>query len=95
MGSRLTLTLIARIPAAGVATFRAYEDGVLPLLERHGGALERRLRTDDGRVEIHVVSFPDAAGFAAYRADPERAALGALLTESGADLEVLTVTDVV
>jgi hypothetical protein len=54
----------------------------------------RRLRTEDGLVEVHVVSFPDSASFKAYRADPDRAAFAPLLAESGAQLELLTVTDV-
>jgi len=91
---RLTLALIARIPAAGVATFHAYEEAVLPLLVRHGGVLERRLSTGDRLVEIHVVSFPDAAAFEAYRADPDRAACAPLLVESGAQLELHEVFDV-
>ena len=91
---RLTLTLIARIPAAGVEAFRGYEAGVIPLMPRNGGVLERRLRSGDGLIEVHVVSFPDAAAFEAYRADPDRAAFAPLLAESGAELELLTVTDV-
>ena len=94
MSSRLTLTLIARIPGDGVKAFLAYEAGVIPLMPRYGGALERRLRTGDGLVEVHVVSFPDAAAFEAYRADPNRAAFAPLLAESGAELELLTVIDV-
>lgn len=91
---RLILTLLARIPETGIEAFRAYEDGVIPLMGRYGGVLERRLRTGDGLVEIHVVSFPDAAAFEAYRADPERASFAPLLAESGAELELLTVADV-
>lgn len=91
--ARLTLALIARVPTAGLSAFLAYEDAVLPILGRHGGLLERRLRTAAGRTEIHVVSFPDATAFEAYRADPERASLAPLLAESGAELELLTVTD--
>ena len=94
MTDRLTLALVARIPAAGVAEFSAYEDAVLALLGRHGGLLERRLRTPDGQVEIHVVSFPDADALAAYRADPERGALTPRLIASGAELSVYEVTDV-
>ena len=92
--SRLTMALVARIPATGVADFQAYEDAVLQFLGRHGGVLERRLRTVDGEVEIHVVSFPDAEALAAYRADPERAEFGPLLTQSGAEMAIYEVIDV-
>ena len=89
-----TFALIARIPAGGLADFLAYEDAVLPLLARHGGVLERRLRADDGLTEVHVVSFSSHAGFDAYRADPERAAQQHLLERSGAAMELIEVSDV-
>jgi hypothetical protein len=92
--ARLTFTLIARIPPTGLADFLAYEDNVLPILARHFGVLERRLRSTDGHTEIHVVSFPGPAAFAAFRADPVRAAQQHLLERSGAVMELLTVTDV-
>lgn len=90
----ITLCAILRVPASGVALFQAYEDAVLPLLSRHGGALQRRLRTADGTAEVHVLWFPSAAALDAFRADPERAAQVGLLERSGATAEVLAVTDV-
>jgi hypothetical protein len=57
----VTFVLIARIPAEGVADFRAYEDAVLPLLPGFNGRLERRLRNSDGTIEMHIVSL---TGFA-------------------------------
>ncbi len=89
----LTFLLIARLPAGGTAAFEAYESAVLPLLAEHGGRLERRLRSDDDRVEAHVVSFPGEAEAAAYRADPRRTGVATLLAASGAELELLTVRD--
>jgi hypothetical protein len=90
----VTIAVIARVPAAGRADFLAYEDAVLPLLERHGGVLERRLRTGDGLTEVHVVSFPSPEAFAAYRGDPDRVAQQHLLERSGAAMELLEVSDV-
>lgn len=90
----LTLALIARIPPEGIASFAAYEARVLPLIATHGGALERRLRSADGGVELHIVSFPSDAAFAAFRADPVRAAAAHLLDASGATTELLTLQDV-
>ncbi len=90
----LTLFLLARIPTGGVEAFRAYENAVLPLLARHGGELQRRLRNVDGTTEAHVVHFASAAGFAAFRADPGRAAAQHLLEASGAVTELHEVTDV-
>ena len=90
----LTFVVVARIPAGGVASFQRYEDAVLPLLAEHGGRLERRLRGAVGEVEVHVVSFASADGFAAYRADPRRERHAQLLAASGAQVEVLEVEDV-
>jgi hypothetical protein len=67
---------------------------VLPLLAGHGGGLARRLRTADRTVEVHVVEFPSATAFSAYRADPRRTEHRALLAASGAEVEVLEMTDV-
>ena len=89
----VTYVLVARIPAAGVAAFAHYEAAVLPLLAEHGGRLERRLRTAAGDVEVHVLVFDSADAFAAYRADPRRAVHAPLLAASGAELELLEMTD--
>jgi hypothetical protein len=86
--------VLARLPEGRLADFDAYERAVLPLLGDYGGNLEQRLRTPDNRVEIHVVSFPDEADFAAYRADPRRMAAQPLLESSGATHELLPVYDV-
>jgi len=89
----ITFALIARIPAEGVADFRAYEDAVLPLLPEFGGRLERRLRNADGTIEMHIVSFASEVDFQNYRNDPRRAAQTALLERSSARLELLPMTD--
>jgi uncharacterized protein (DUF1330 family) len=89
-----TYVLVARIPRAGVEAFQRYEAAVLPLLAEHGGRLARRLRTDGGEVEVHVVEFASAGAFDSYRADPRRAQQAALLETSGARMELLAVEDV-
>jgi hypothetical protein len=94
MESRLTIVVTARVPSAGVADFNAYEAGVLPLLDDHGGRLERRLVGEEGRVEVHIVSFATRDGFDAYRRDPRRADLAALLERSGATVSVVEMRDV-
>ena len=90
----VTAVLIARIPAEGIGDFRVYEDAVLPLLPEYNGRLERRLRNQDGTVEMHIVSFASDADFQNYRNDPRRTAKAALLERSGAVLERLVMTDV-
>jgi hypothetical protein len=90
----VTVVLIARIPAEGVADFRAYEAAVLPLLPEYNGRLERRLRNRDGTVEMHIVSFASEADLQNYRNDPRRAAQASLLKKSSAMLERLAMTNV-
>ena len=89
-----TYVLIARIPSEGVSDFATYESSVLPLLAEHGAAVERRLRTADGCLEVHVLRFPDGDALSAYRRDPRRAALAPLLERSGAKVELHAVADV-
>ncbi len=89
----ITFALLARIPSAGVAAFRAYEANVLPLLIECGGVLDRRMRNDDGTFELHVVRFPSEPALERYRADPRRAAAAPLLAQSGAEIELIRVAD--
>ena len=90
----VTFALIARIPAEGIADFRAYEDAVLPLLPEFNGRLERRLRSHDGMTEMHIVSFASDADFQSYRNDSRRAAQARLLERSSAKLELLPMANV-
>ena len=69
---RLTFVMIADIPPGAELAFQRYESLVLPALARHGGRLERRLRTNDALTEVHVVSFESQAAYDAYLADEER-----------------------
>jgi hypothetical protein len=90
----VTVVLIARIPPEGIGDFRAYEDAVLPLLPEFNGRLERRLRNQDGTIEIHIVSFASDADFQNYRDDPRRTAQASLLKKSSAMLERYLMTNV-
>ncbi|WP_354253278.1 MULTISPECIES: hypothetical protein [unclassified Bradyrhizobium] len=90
----VTLVLVARIPAEGIADFRAYEGVVLPLLPEFNGRLDRRLRTPDGTIEMHIVSFASDADLQNYRHDPRRTGQASLLEKSLAELEVFPMADV-
>lgn len=89
-----TLVVIVRLPVRGIERFAEYEGHVLPLLAEFGGHLDRRLRSDDGLTEVHVVRFPSRESFESYRADPRRVEAAPLLAQSGASTEVLEVSDV-
>ena len=70
--------------------FEAYERQAAAIMARHGGAIERAVRIPgDPEREVHVVHFPDAGAFAAYRADPALAALATLRASVIAATEVL------
>lgn len=91
--TRLTLVMVADVAREGVEAFQRYEAAVLPMLERHDGRLERRLRTADGQAEVHIVSFGSRAGYDAYCADPERADHRTLLEGVALTQRLLEVID--
>jgi GNAT superfamily N-acetyltransferase len=91
---RLTLVVVVDVPPAALAAFEQYEAAVLPLLPRHGGRLERRLRSREETSEVHVVSFASRDGYASYLADPDRQAHTGLLQGMGVVQRVLDVDDV-
>jgi RimJ/RimL family protein N-acetyltransferase len=92
-GLSMLLVQTVRMPDEGIEAFQRFEAAVLPLLPKYEARLERRLRSLDGSVEIHVVSFSSREALESYRADPERQKHLPLLHESDATLELLEVTD--
>ncbi|MDG4793565.1 GNAT family N-acetyltransferase [Micromonospora sp. WMMD1082] len=88
------LVALVAMPPDGVEVGQRYEDTVLALLPRHGARLERRLRTGDGRSEVHVIRFDTRAGYEAFLADPERTALRTSLGEAAPETRVLEVHEV-
>ncbi|MGC5018677.1 GNAT family N-acetyltransferase [Micromonospora sp. DT47] len=89
----LRLVALVELATDAVEAGQRYEDQVLALLGRHGGRLERRLRTGDGRREVHVIRFASRAGYESFLADPERAALRAALGDAAPAAEVLEVSE--
>lgn len=86
--------MVADLSEDDVAAFQAYEAVVLPLLARHHGALERRLRSAAGVFEAHLITFADNAGYQAYLADPARVAARRLLEGRDLQQRVILVEDV-
>ena len=62
------------LSGADLAVFEAYEDAVLALLPKYGARLEMQVRSLDGATETHLLFFPDAAAYEAFRSDPVRLA---------------------
>ncbi|MFG1838996.1 hypothetical protein [Micromonospora sp. NPDC049175] len=90
----LTLVALVEFPVGGEDAGRRYENAVLALLGRHGGRLERRLRSTDGQTEVHVITFEDRAGYESLLADPDRAALRAALGDTAPATRVIEVHEV-
>lgn len=90
----MLMMAIIRMPQEGVASFQAYEEGVIPVQAQHGATMERRVRTADGTIEVHLMRFPSRVAFAAYMDDPRRAEHSRLFAVSGAVMEAFEVVDV-
>jgi hypothetical protein len=71
----VVVVVVARISPDAVEHFLAFERAVLAHLPDHGGQLDHRYCSADGTTEVHVVRFPSAEAFAAYRTDPRRDAI--------------------
>jgi uncharacterized protein (DUF1330 family) len=90
----VTFVMIADLQPGAEDVFQRYESLVLPLLARHGGRLERRLRTDDALTEVHIVSFDTQAGYKHYVADEDRQAHRAVLADANVTQRLLAVQDI-
>jgi hypothetical protein len=92
----LVVTLTVRVDA--LDSFRLFEHQAARVMARHGGAIERSVVIPQGGGEeffreVHIVSFPNAEAFAAYRADGTLAGIRHLRDESVVATEVLVGED--
>ncbi len=77
------LQLVVRIwphPEADVAEYEEFEREAASIMKAYDGRIERAFRVQaapesDEPFEVHLVSFPDEAAFAAYRGDARTLAL--------------------
>ncbi len=90
----LALVMIVDLAPAAVEDFQSYEDIVLGMLPRHGGRLERRMRSTDQGFECHLITFDCRAGYDAFIADPDRCAARVAMPETGIDQRVVIVHEV-
>src|SRR2546430_14465174 len=68
----LLLVAIVEMASGHAAAGQRYEDAVLGLLDRHGGSVERRLRSTDSPTEVHLIRFRSRAGYESFMGDPDR-----------------------
>lgn len=88
----LVVTLEVRREAAN--EFRAYETESARIMAAYGGRIERAIEVESGAAaktfrEIHIVTFPDAAAFEAYRRDPELTGLAAMRHRAVVSTEIV------
>ena len=89
----LLLVAIVEMAPGHADAGRRYEDAVLALLDRHGGAVERRLRGTDSTTEIQVIRFRARSGYESFLADPERLACRAEFGDAVPAARVLEVRE--
>ena len=75
--------VILTVRPEALDAFRAFEHQAARIMARHGGAIERVVvvkpaAPETQHKEVHLVTFPSAEAFAAYRADPALKALAPL-----------------
>jgi hypothetical protein len=91
---RTVLVVILTVRRQAVAEFELFEKRAAAVMSRHGGRIERVVRSGEGDQEntfreVHVVSFPDDVSFDAYRRDLELAALRSLREQSIVSTEII------
>jgi GNAT superfamily N-acetyltransferase len=91
--SGVLLVAVVEMAAGQAEAGQRYEDAVLALLGRHGGALERRTRDAAGTTEVHLIRFTDRAGYESFMVDPERLAHREAIGEAAPTTRVIEVTD--
>ena len=91
------MIVVAILTIADRAAFDAFEALAAQVMARHGAAVERAIRIPPGgnapEREVHVVRFPSAAAWDAYRADAELAELRELRARGIAATEILVGDD--
>ncbi len=87
------MVVVAEVSQEALVAFQEYESMVLPLIDRYGGRTERRLRTPDSLVEVHIVSFTSRDDYASYLADPERMSHRELIDGLEVDQRALEMND--
>jgi len=90
----LLLVAIIEMVSGAAAAGQEYEDAVLSLLGRHGGAIERRVRSTNSATEVHLIRFRSRVGYESFMADPDRLELRARAGVAAPATRVLEVVEV-
>lgn len=90
--TRMTLVVILTVRRDALDAFHAFERRAAAIMARYGGAIERTVAiAPEGATvkEVHLVTFPDARSFEAYRKDDDLAAIAHLRQASVIAAEIL------
>ena len=93
-GGELLLVVVVEMRPGAAAEGGRYEDEVLALLGRHGGRLERRVRSTDDSTELQIIRFSSPAGLDTFMTDPDRLALRDKVGGAAPEARVVEVHDV-
>ncbi|WP_432844128.1 hypothetical protein [Dactylosporangium sp. CA-092794] len=88
----LLLVALVDLAAGAIEAGRQYEDEVLALLARHGGTLERRLRSAE--TEVQIIRFASRTGLDSFMSDPDRLTIRARYGDTAPLTRVLEVTEI-
>lgn len=89
----LLLVAIVEMAPGHAEAGQQYEDAMLALIARHGGSVERRMRSVDAPDEVHLIRFRSRVGYEAFMVDPERVAYRAQLGDAAPTTRVIEVRD--
>lgn len=93
----MTIVAILTVRRAGLEDFRRFERHAAEVMAAHGGRIERTVVVPGDSPElvreIHVVTFPEAGAFRAYREDPRLGELAHLRAAAVVSTEVFVGED--
>ncbi len=86
------LHVLVRLEVKDFGTLALFEQQAAQIMATYGGqivaAFETERNADNSGKEVHLLTFPDAAAFDAYRTDPALRALSTLRSQAIADTKV-------
>lgn len=87
------LVAVVEMADGHVEAGQQYEDAMLQLMERHGGSVERRMRSMDSQTEVHLIRFESRAGYESAVVDPDRLDYRDRLGDAAPTTRVIEVRD--
>jgi len=90
----MILVVIMTVRKDAIAQFRSFESKAAAAITRYGGAIERTVVVqmadrNDLFKEVHLVTFPSADAFSAYRQDRSMQEIAHLRNEAVLETEIL------